>query len=309
MRRFWRHWLRDASDDPNGYRTEGSSQTVKRRDPIRNRIQVDINTDGLRSAAKKRSTQNQRIDYNPLLLSGHRRSGGVLCSRLDEKGERVVAMRKRNWVCLLAMTMIAFLTLQAGADEKTIEFRAGAADADITPPVGMPMWGYGARHAMLSVGTLDPLMAKAIVIAAGNDKVALVGTDLGRGPTEAMMKMIRQEIAEKAGIKHVMITGSHSHHGPVIELLDEPGLGKGKFDTAVNYSKKLPQLLVEVILAADKGLRPAKMGIATESVNLNRNRHTKRDPKVTDPCWPSFASTICRASRSASLSTSPRTPS
>ena len=84
-------------------------------------------------------------------------------------------------------------------------------------------------------------MAKAIVIAAGDDKVALVGIDIGRGPTEAMMKMIRHEIAEKAGIRHVMITGSHSHHGPVIELLDEPGLGKGKFLLAVEYSQKLPR--------------------------------------------------------------------
>lgn len=162
-------------------------------------------------------------------------------------------------------------------------FRVGASDADITPPPGLPMWGYGPRHDMLSEGALDPLMAKAVVIAAGTDKVALVGIDLGRGPTEAMMKVIRQEIGEKAGIRNVLITGSHTHHGPVIELTDEPGLGKGKFDAAVAYSQKLPHLLVDVILAADKALRPAKIGVATESVTLNRNRHTRREPKATDP--------------------------
>ena len=151
------------------------------------------------------------------------------------------------------------------------------------PPAGMPMWGYGARHDMLSQGALDPLMAKAIVIAAGDDKVALVGIDLGRGPTEAMMKVIREEIAAKAGIRHVLITGSHTHHGPVIELTDEPGLGKGKFDAAVAYSKKLPDLLIEAILDADKDLKPARVGVATESVTLNRNRQTKREPKATDP--------------------------
>jgi len=145
------------------------------------------------------------------------------------------------------------------------------------------MWGYGARHDAPCVGTLDPLMAKAIVIAAGDDKVALVGIDLGRGPTEEMMKIIRAEIAAKAGIKNVLITGSHTHHGPVIELTDVPGLGKGKFDVAVAYSKKLPQLLVDAILGADRDLKPAKIGVATESVNLNRNRHTKREPKATDP--------------------------
>ena len=61
----------------------------------------------------------------------------------------------------------------------TTEFRVGAADKDVTPPVGIPMWGYGARHDLPSKGVLDPLMAKAIVIAAGSDKVALVGIDLG----------------------------------------------------------------------------------------------------------------------------------
>ena len=169
-----------------------------------------------------------------------------------------------------------------GAGEGTA-FRVGAAEKDITPPPGIPMWGYGARHDRPSEGTLDPLKAQAIVIAAGDDKVAIVGTDLGRGPTEAMMSVIRKEIAEKAGIRHVLISGSHSHHGPVIELVDEPGLGRGKFDAAVKYSQELPHRLVEVILGADKALVPARIGVATETVNLNRNRHTKREPKVTDP--------------------------
>jgi hypothetical protein len=90
------------------------------------------------------------------------------------------------------------------------EFRVGAADKEITPPPGIPMWGYGQRHDKPSEGTLDPLMAKAIVIAAGDDKVADVGTDLGRGPTEAMMAIIRKNLAEKAGIRHVMISGTRT---------------------------------------------------------------------------------------------------
>jgi neutral ceramidase len=184
-----------------------------------------------------------------------------------------------RWTCAI----LAALALGDARAADSTGFRVGAADKDITPPVGIPMWGYGARHDMLSEGTLDPLMAKAIVIAAGDDKVALVGIDIGRGPTEAMMTIIREEIAAKAGIRHVLITGSHTHHGPVIELTDEPGFGKGKFDVAVEYTKKLPHLLIDAILEADKGLKPAKLGVAIESVTLNRNRHTKREPKATDP--------------------------
>ncbi len=184
--------------------------------------------------------------------------------------------------CLLALLVAGSVAPTARAEEGN-DFRVGAGEKDITPPAGVPMWGYGARHDVPSEGALDPLMAKAVVIAAGVDKVALVGIDLGRGPTEAMMKVIRREVAEKAGIRHVLIAGSHTHHGPVIELTDEEGLGKGKFDAAVAYSRKLPELLVEAILDADGKLAPAKVGVATESVSLNRNRQSKREPKATDP--------------------------
>jgi neutral ceramidase len=193
-----------------------------------------------------------------------------------------MTMRSLKWTGLLVAAFMAPAAVAASAADGT-NFRAGAAEKDITPPSGIPMWGYGARHDALSQGSLDPLMAKAIVIAAGDDKVALVGIDLGRGPTEEMMKTIRQEIADKAGIRHVLITGSHTHHGPVIELTDLPGLGKGKFDIAVAYSQQLPHLLIDAILDADRALKPARLGVATESVNLNRNRHTKREPKATDP--------------------------
>jgi hypothetical protein len=192
-------------------------------------------------------------------------------------------LRSLSSTCILALALAWPLSSAARASEGT-DFQAGAASKDITPPLGIPMWGYGPpRHDAPCEGILDPLTAQAVVIAAGDDKVAIVGTDLGRGPTEEMMRVIRKDLASRAGIKHVLISGSHSHHGPVIELTDEPGLGKGKFDAAVAYSKKLPQLLVEVILAADKDRRPARLGIATETVKWNRNRQSKREPRATDP--------------------------
>ncbi len=162
-------------------------------------------------------------------------------------------------------------------------FNVGYAKSDITPQAPMPMWGYGDRHDMLSVGTLHPLFAKAIVIQAGDDKLALVGLDLGRGPTRAMTEKIREAISEQAGIEHVMISGSHTHHGPCIELLDRKGFGKGKFDAAVDYNEKLPDLIVQAILAADKNAQAARIGVTSKNVAFNRNRHTKRRPKVVDP--------------------------
>jgi hypothetical protein len=190
-------------------------------------------------------------------------------------------MSTRGVACVFIVLVVVAHAGRAAAE--STHFMVGAADRDITPPPGIPMWGYGARHDKLSEGMLDPLWAKAVVIAAGDEKVAIVGIDLGRGPTEAMMKVIRDVIGSKAGIRHVLISGSHTHHGPVIELVDEPGLGREKFEAAVKYAQKLPELLAEVILAANGDLKDATIGVATESVTLNRNRHTKRAPKVTDP--------------------------
>jgi neutral ceramidase len=183
--------------------------------------------------------------------------------------------------CVLGLFAMA-ATADDAADAKT-RFAVGVANRDLTPQAPVPMWGYGARHAALSQGSLDPLMAKAIVIHAGDQKLAIVGTDIGRGPTQAMMQKIRKEVKEKAGIDHVMISGSHSHHGPVIELVDRDGLGKGKFDAAVAYAQQLPDMLIDSILEADRTAKPAKMGIATRNTTYNRNRHTKRQPPATEP--------------------------
>ena len=46
-------------------------------------------------------------------------------------------------------------------------------------------------------GVLDRLRAKALVIQAGPSKLAIVGMDLGRGPTPAMMERIRAGVAPR----------------------------------------------------------------------------------------------------------------
>ena len=162
------------------------------------------------------------------------------------------------------------------------EMKAGFARADITPTKPMPMWGYGARHAALSTGARDTLWAKAVVLDVGHEKLAIVGLDLGRSPTDAMMVRIRQAIKEKAGVGLTLISGSHTHHGPVIELLDEPGKGQGKYDDAVAYAQELERKLIDTIVSAANSAQPAKIGWSSKHVPFNRNRHTKIEPKPVD---------------------------
>lgn len=169
--------------------------------------------------------------------------------------------------------LLFWLLLNPSANAE--DLRAGAAKVDITPPIGFPMWGYGARHDAGSAGVLDPLQARALVLAVGNEKIALVSLDLGRAPTRQSMQAIRAKVKAASGTDHLFLVGSHTHHGPVIELDDWPSPTK-------SYVRELEQKLANVVIEAEKSLRPAKLGIASKEVPFNRNRHSKLADKPVD---------------------------
>ena len=145
------------------------------------------------------------------------------------------------------------------------------------------MWGYGDRHDALSTGVLDPLYADALVIEAGGKKIAIVGLDLGRAPAEASLQRIRERIKRQASIENSIIAGSHTHHGPVLELTDEEGKGKGRFDAALRYYGQMEDGIVAAIVEANSRLAPARMAVGSIQLEgFNRNRHTKIEPKPSD---------------------------
>lgn len=182
----------------------------------------------------------------------------------------------------IAASILLLPASLAGAEGPAPTFHAGVASCDVTPPAPTPMWGYGARHDALSGGVHDPLVARALVVEAGGTKLAVVAMDLGRGPTPAMMATIREALAPR-GFVGVMICGSHTHHGPVIELTDGPGRGRGKFDAAVAYARELPEKIARAVAEADDRLEPVAIRAAAKDVRVNRNRHSKRSPSSTDP--------------------------
>jgi hypothetical protein len=161
--------------------------------------------------------------------------------------------------------------------------QAGTGRRDITPRESLPMWGYGDRHDALSEGALDPLYADALVIQAGGRKIAIVGLDLGRSPAEASLERIRRRIQEQGGIEYSIIAGSHTHHGPVLELTGEAGKGKGRFDAALDYYAQMENGIVAAILEANAKLAPARIAVgSTQLDGFNRNRQTKIEPKASD---------------------------
>lgn len=189
-------------------------------------------------------------------------------------------IRSRRCLVGLVVALVVILAIQ---DAQAATFKVGFAQCDITPTKPTPMWGYGARHNLLSKGVRDPLYARAIVIEAGSQKLAIVGMDLGRAPRTDMMDRIRPAVKSASGVGLVMIAGSHTHHGPVIELRDKPGEGKGVYDDTIAYTVELEKKLIDVINEAASKTQDARLGWGSVKVDMNRNRHTKLEPKPTDP--------------------------
>jgi hypothetical protein len=102
----------------------------------------------------------------------------------------------------------------------------------------------------------------------GSSRLAIVSLDLGRAPTRASVKAIRERSSETAGVECLFLVGSHTHHGPILELDNWPKEGKP-------YTRLLEDKIIAAITEAAKALRPARLGISTIEVDLNRNRHSK----------------------------------
>ena len=169
----------------------------------------------------------------------------------------------------LALYFCAVTGLAWGAGLK-----AGVSKVDITPPPGLPMYGYFDRT-QLSTGTLDPLLARILVIEVEGKRLALVTLDLGRtfGPTA--LARLRDQLARESGISFLLITASHTHAGP--NILDEYPSGK----TPAWETADLDKIAKGVAEARGREV-DAQVGTGFGKVNIGYNRRrVNADGSVT----------------------------
>lgn len=170
--------------------------------------------------------------------------------------------------------------------------KVGAAEIDITPPVGFRMAGY--FNERLSTGTHDPLKARAVVLSDGKEAFALVFCDLV-GPSLNVTRQARAQAGKKIGVpvKNIMIGATHSHTGPLFDnviydwLHGKAVAAHGRDDAEkVDYPRFLTGQLVRVIVEANGKLKPARLevGIARqEGLAFNRRYHMKNGTVVFNP--------------------------
>jgi neutral ceramidase len=166
--------------------------------------------------------------------------------------------------------------------------QVGAAEIDITPPVGYRMAGYFVER--LSTGVHDPLHAKALVLQQGSQRLALVACDL-IGVSRSQTVRARALASQRTGIpvSNIVICATHTHTGPLFdgplrEYFHASALKTQGRDPQeqVDYPAFLIEQLVKVVAAAQSSLRPAELqaGIAKkEGLSFNR-RFWMKDGKV-----------------------------
>ncbi|PWU11782.1 MAG: hypothetical protein C5B50_22685 [Verrucomicrobia bacterium] len=165
---------------------------------------------------------------------------------------------------------------------------AGAAEVDITPPIGFRMAGYFDER--LATAVHDPLHAKALVLKQGGQEIALVVCDLVGVPL-LVTTNARAQASQATGIpiSHIVIAGTHSHTGPLFSdvrsgTLHDAAVRKYGEDPhqTIDYPQFLIPHLVKVIVAAHSKLQPAELfaGVTKqEGLTFNR-RYWMKNGKV-----------------------------
>jgi len=204
---------------------------------------------------------------------------------------------------LAAAAVVALgLALPAGSPAAVV--RGGAASADITAPVGTPMFAYTARSYIFSpdlnatqeralqliadpdtglyaktfepsVGIHTRVLARAIVLERGGAKYALAQADLGGLPYALTQEVARRVAGTGISEDHILLSATHTHSstGPIWGL-DNMGYGLVGGDA---FDPRVFELTVRGIAAAirraDERLRPVRIGVGTAELHdASRNR-------------------------------------
>ena len=180
---------------------------------------------------------------------------------------------KRLWAVLL-------LILLGPAVGVAAQFRAGAAQVDITP-LQFPVRVNGMVEERTADRAADALMSRALVLDDGSVQLAIVVVDSLMLPRE-MLDDVKQQAAKLTGIPEdrMLISATHTHSAPSAMAC----LGS-RVDP--EYAQFLPAQIVRSIVQAQERLEPAEAGwaVVTDDLHNHCRRWIFRSDRMsmTDP--------------------------
>jgi neutral ceramidase len=197
-------------------------------------------------------------------------------------------LRDRNGFLSLLLVVIALVFGRAaGAGELS----ASAVTVDITPEIGVPLAGYGgkdrhkldtldryeyATYLQPSIGILDPVLAKILVLRRDGKLLAFIAADLIGGSAIMQEELTARLLPLGFSREGIFLSGTHTHAGPgtfaknwIFELI-----------AADMYQPRVYERLVLELLsgvrAAVMSLRPATLSafsFEAEGLQMNRRGH------------------------------------
>ena len=164
---------------------------------------------------------------------------------------------------VIALLLFGLIGSTAGCNRKNI--RAGAAERNITPPVGYEIQHYFRQ----SIGVHDSLYARCIYLEDDEgSSVAVVCLDLMYGDFNTCDKL-RKEIKEKTGIENSLINFGHSH---ATAALGQRGASTIPDDTDSKWNDQTLDAIVDIVREAKENATPVslRVGRAPAQVGFNR---------------------------------------
>ncbi len=147
---------------------------------------------------------------------------------------------------------------------------AGTGRADISPAPGTPHAGWGAQTHQRGLGTDLPLAVTALVLAQGDESVAIADVDIIHVSSEVEAKAVALA-SEMTSIPadRIRISHTHTHSGPNTFRL--PIITEG-LPMVLKYIEDLPNRIAGAIWQAWRNRRPVRMAAGTGACDINVNR-------------------------------------
>lgn len=201
------------------------------------------------------------------------------------------SLRRRDFLWVAAAAPAIAQTSQASAAT-----RAGFAEADITPDIGMEQPGGYSK--VFHKSFHDSCKVRAAVVDDGRQRVALVGLDALIVPRHLVLG-VRKDIQSRCGLaaESVLIGASHSHSSGPIGMIQP-----GEYDDAPplvkklayeqsscadpRYLEKVHQQIVSAVCDADRSRAEVQVSVGSgqeSSVAFNRRFRMKNGRTFTHP--------------------------
>ncbi len=151
-------------------------------------------------------------------------------------------------------------------------FKAGVAEVNITPPVGISLCGFAGRKGP-SESIHDDLYARALVLDSDGTRLVIVTADVISFSPD-LVKRIREDLSECVPATHLLLNGSHSHSGPTVMAFRSMG------DRDDSYEDVLCRKIAGAVKMAVDSLMDVHLFEGRAPVRIGYNRREKREGRI-----------------------------